>query len=282
MHLDLRVPAAGRLVIDAFAGPVDIALDGTVGRGRDGSRRGGQENRVGARGWLGGAENGRLLVADAPVPRRDERALPHPGLGLARLLLVGIVVMGKPRIGQGPAVSHQPFLNVLAVDFTPRHGAAAAVDDLTSVTGPALVVGMLDELVARGNPAGPALALGVEAKLIPRRRVDPAKADSRVADLDVVALADLRYAGDLGGLRHRRQQQHRHRKQESYEHREQAVFNAEPYSMSNRINLTCRLWCGFGSGASTRRGRHFQLTAMADPAHSRHPRKRVIQHSRHA
>src|SRR5262249_61286324 len=35
LHLDLRVPAAGRLVIDALAGGVDIALDGAVGRGRD-------------------------------------------------------------------------------------------------------------------------------------------------------------------------------------------------------------------------------------------------------
>src|SRR4051812_35162760 len=41
MHLDLGVPAAGRLVIDAFAGAVDVALDGAVGRGRDraGGRR---------------------------------------------------------------------------------------------------------------------------------------------------------------------------------------------------------------------------------------------------
>src|ERR1700724_1024824 len=35
LHPDLRVPAAGRLVIDAFAGTVDVALDGAVGRGRD-------------------------------------------------------------------------------------------------------------------------------------------------------------------------------------------------------------------------------------------------------
>src|SRR5580698_10223831 len=34
-HLDLGVPAAGGLVVDAFAGPVDVALDGAVGRGRD-------------------------------------------------------------------------------------------------------------------------------------------------------------------------------------------------------------------------------------------------------
>src|ERR1700676_2028782 len=31
-HLDLRIPAAGRLVVDAFAGAVDVALDGAVGR----------------------------------------------------------------------------------------------------------------------------------------------------------------------------------------------------------------------------------------------------------
>src|SRR5258705_7952500 len=166
MHLDLRIPAAGRLVIDAFAGPVDIALDGAVGRGSDRSRGRRQQDRVGTGGRLGGPENGGLLVADAPVPRRDEGALPHPGLGLARLLFVGIVIMGNPRIGQGPAVSHQPFLDVLAVDVTSRHGAAAAVGGLAGVTGPALVVGLLDGLVGVRVPPGPALAPGAEAELI--------------------------------------------------------------------------------------------------------------------
>src|SRR5258706_161503 len=81
-----------------------------------------------------------------------------------------------------------------------------------------------------------ALALGVEAQLIHRRRVDPAKADSGVADLDVVALADFWHAGDFGGLRHRRQQQQHDRKQEFHDHVKAAVFNTEPYSMSNRIS----------------------------------------------
>src|SRR5512133_2692593 len=47
VHLDLRIPAAGRLVIDAFAGPVNIALDGAVGRGRDRSRGRRQQDGVG-------------------------------------------------------------------------------------------------------------------------------------------------------------------------------------------------------------------------------------------
>src|SRR6266567_3411465 len=73
LHLDLRVPAAGGRVIDAFPGTVDVALDGAVGRGRD--RSGGRclQDRVSVRRGLGGAEDGRLLVAFAPVPRRDER-----------------------------------------------------------------------------------------------------------------------------------------------------------------------------------------------------------------
>src|SRR5258708_37091143 len=66
MHLDLRIPAAGRLVIDAFAGPVDIALDGAVGRGSDRSQRRRQENRVGTGGRLGGPEKGGLLCSGAP------------------------------------------------------------------------------------------------------------------------------------------------------------------------------------------------------------------------
>src|SRR6516162_9404201 len=37
LHPDLRVPAARRRVIDALAGGIHIALDGAVGRGRDGT-----------------------------------------------------------------------------------------------------------------------------------------------------------------------------------------------------------------------------------------------------
>src|ERR1700679_4201548 len=83
-HLDLRIPAAGRLVIDAFARAVDISLDRAVGRGSDRSRSRRQQDRVGVLRRLGGSENDRLLVADAPVPWRDERAPPHAGLGLVR------------------------------------------------------------------------------------------------------------------------------------------------------------------------------------------------------
>src|SRR6266481_55204 len=42
MHLDFCVPAAGRLVIDALAGAVDVALDGAVRRGRHRARGRGQ------------------------------------------------------------------------------------------------------------------------------------------------------------------------------------------------------------------------------------------------
>src|SRR5664280_942458 len=79
---------------------------------------------------------------------------------------------------------------------------------LARVTGPGLVVGVLDELVARGDAAGPALALGVEAKLIHRRRVDPAQPDPAIADHDLIAFADLRSAGDVGRFRHCRQQKY--------------------------------------------------------------------------
>src|ERR1700694_1146683 len=68
LHPDLRVPAAGGPVIDAFAGTVDVALDGAVGRGRHRSGRRSQQDRMGVGGRFGGPENSRLLVADAPVP----------------------------------------------------------------------------------------------------------------------------------------------------------------------------------------------------------------------
>src|ERR1700694_231090 len=67
VHLDLRIPAAGGPVIDAFAGAVDIALDGAVGRGRDRSRSRREQARMGVGGRLGGAQDHRLVVADTPL-----------------------------------------------------------------------------------------------------------------------------------------------------------------------------------------------------------------------
>ena len=138
-----------------------------------------------------------LLVADAPVPWRDERALPHPGLGFARGFFVGLVVAGDPDEGQRPAARHHPFLDVFAVDLAARDGAAAAIGR-AGVAGPALVADMLDQFVARRDAAGPAFAVGVEAELIDRRRVDAAQANAAVADLDLIAIADFRHAGDIG------------------------------------------------------------------------------------
>src|ERR1700722_15288653 len=70
-HLDLRIPAAGRLVVDAFAGAGDVALDGAIGGG--GARSGGRglQDRMRILRRLGGAEDGGLLVADPPVPGCD-------------------------------------------------------------------------------------------------------------------------------------------------------------------------------------------------------------------
>src|SRR3569832_2948294 len=127
-HFDPRAPAAGRLVIDAFTGAVDIALDGAVGRGRNGPRRRSEQDRLGIWRRLGGAEGGGLLVAHPPVPGRDDGALPHPRFGFARRLFDRLVVLGQAGVGQRPAVLHQPFLDVLAIDLAARDLAAAAVD----------------------------------------------------------------------------------------------------------------------------------------------------------
>ncbi|GCC45338.1 hypothetical protein chiPu_0029241, partial [Chiloscyllium punctatum] len=63
LHLDLGVPAAARLVEDALAGTVDVALDGAVGRGRDRTGSGGEQDRVCTLRHFRGAEHGGLLVA---------------------------------------------------------------------------------------------------------------------------------------------------------------------------------------------------------------------------
>ena len=181
------------------------------GEGAHRSRSRRQQDRFGIFRRLDRAENGGLLVADAPVPWRDERALPHPGLGLARRFLIRLVVARDPRQRQRPAVRHQPFLNVLAVGLAARHGAAAAVGYRPGMTGPALAAEAFDQFVARRGAAGPALAVGVEAELIDGRRIDAAQTDAVVADLEVIAFADFRDAGDVGRLRHggERQQQKR-------------------------------------------------------------------------
>src|SRR5581483_3563394 len=127
---------------------------------------------------LGGAEDGRLLVADPPIPGRDERALPHAGLGLARRFLVLVIVVREPRVRQRPAAPHHPFLDVLAVDVASRHDPAATVGGCAWMTGPRLVLCVLDQFVARRDAAGPALAFVVEAKLVDRGRIDAAKTNS--------------------------------------------------------------------------------------------------------
>src|ERR1700722_3130803 len=86
------------------------------------------------------------------------------------------------------------------------------------MAGPALVVGMLDELVAGGDPAGPALALAVEAELIDGWRVDGAEPDTGGPDQDRIALANLRRTGDVGGLRHNGQGERNRCEQEFQAH----------------------------------------------------------------
>jgi hypothetical protein len=69
------------------------------------------------------------------------------------------------------------------------------------MTAPALSPEAFCQFVARGRAAGPALALGIEAELIDRWRVDAAQPDAVIADLELIAFADFRDAGDVGRLR---------------------------------------------------------------------------------
>src|ERR1700757_3543911 len=94
---------------------------------------------------LGSAENRGLLVAHPPVPGRDEGALPHAGLGVASGGLVGVIVVRDAGVGQRPAASPQPFLDVLTVDLAARHGAAAPIDR-SGVADPVLALGIFGEL----------------------------------------------------------------------------------------------------------------------------------------
>ena len=50
-----------------------------------------------------------------------------PAFGIARGLLVRVVVVARPRVGKRPSARHHPFLDVLAVDLASRHQPAAAV-----------------------------------------------------------------------------------------------------------------------------------------------------------
>jgi hypothetical protein len=114
----------------------------------------------------------------------------------------------------------------------------------------------MNELVARRDPAGPAFAGIVEAELVDRRRIDPAQANARAADHDLIAIVDLRDSRDVGGLRHRRQQNKRNRGQQFGQHAKglcKGQYGIRRYFGSE-------LWCGFGSGASARHGLAVNLT----------------------
>src|SRR5258708_27007299 len=122
------------------------------------------------------------------------------------------------------------------------------------MAGRALVLDVGGELVARGNATGPARAFGIETKLVHRRRIDAAKTDFGVADLDLVAVMDLRNASDVGGLGDRRQQQQRNGEQQSHEHAR------SPYAMQNRKRHGTGLWCGFDRPTSARSRAAVNLT----------------------
>src|SRR5579872_7040490 len=106
---------------------------------------------------------------------------------------------------------------------SPSTSHRATVGGCAWMTGPRLVLGVLDEFVARRDAAGPALAFVVEAKLVDRGRVDAAKTNSIGSDHDGIALADLRRAADICGLRERGQQKRNHREQEFQTHAKRPV-----------------------------------------------------------
>src|SRR5882762_6548661 len=166
-----------------------------------------------------------------PLMVQSGEGATDPDADASRMALAFSGGLTDPRIAvfllrKRQSLLHQPFLNVLAVDLASGHQTAAPVDDLTAAADPGLVVGVLDQFVARGGAAGPALAVGVEAELIDRGCIDAAEPDAGVADQDMVALADFGNAGDVGGLRKRRQQRDRNRRQEFHAHAG-AIFKGE-------------------------------------------------------
>src|SRR5665213_4637442 len=87
-----------------------------------------------------------------------------------------------------------------------------------------------------------------EAQLIDRWRINAAEPDAGTADGDLVAFPDLWNPGDIGSLRHRRQQQDRKREQEFHRH---AKRRWQRESVISGKNITGELWCGSGRRAST-------------------------------
>ena len=166
------VPAAGRLVKDAFAGAVDVALDGAVGRGRDRAGSRGQRDRIGiVRRLHGRAEDSGSSLLRTRQSHGAMKAPCHiPAFGLARSGLF-VALRSLWRCGQRPA----PSRSSPAISGCPRHRPsqratrAAAAVDRAGAGSPALAAGVLGQFVARRSAAGPALALGVEAELIDRR-----------------------------------------------------------------------------------------------------------------
>ncbi len=113
---------------------------------------------------------------------------------------------------------------------------------------------MLDQFVARGDAAGPALAGMVEAKLVDRGRIDPAQTEAAIADLDLIALDNFWNAGDVGRLGQRRQQKYEKREQEFHEHPKRPD--------SNWADINMRADCGGDSVGTPAPGRAVAFNLM--------------------
>jgi hypothetical protein len=113
------------------------------------------------------------------------------------------------------------------------------------MAGPALVRGVVREGIARSDTAGPAFAFGIKAKLIRRWRVDAGQTNMAVADLNAVAIADLRRSADISGVCVGRQEKQGQGREKFHDH-------AKGRILSRFANIQDpELWCGLGGRTST-------------------------------
>src|SRR5262245_768057 len=140
------------------------------------------------------AEQGGVLLPGTELARRDEAAFPEPlaivpGAGFVRLEAPA----GRCFDIQGKAVANQHLAETCGVALDLAHADAPFLVGGVGtevVAADLLAVDQLGQLIARLDPAGPAISVLVNAELVDGRDIDAVEAVGNVAELKRAAVPD--------------------------------------------------------------------------------------------
>src|SRR5258708_3616519 len=110
---------------------------------------------------------------------------------------------------QREAGAHHPGADIFTLDKAFPKESAVFVGPY-KIAIPRSAGGIFDQLVARGDAAGPTAAIAIKADLIGFRRIDAGKADLDLSDLNGVTVNNAGLAGNVTRKRSSRERERGH------------------------------------------------------------------------